>query len=70
MKNDAPMFGEYVKLVKTGEILKWKSYDPKTQMLEIELRTGSISTVHQREIERITPNEEVEFLSKKKKTNS
>jgi hypothetical protein len=70
MKNDAPMFGEYVKLVKTGEILKWKSYDPKTQMVEIELETGNISEVHQREIERITPNEEVEFLLKKKKSNS
>ena len=64
------MFGEYVKLVKTGEILKWKSYDPKTQMVEIELETGNISEVHQREIERITPNEEVEFLLKKKKSNS
>jgi hypothetical protein len=37
MKNDAPMFGEHVKLVKTGEILKWKSYDPKSQMVEVEL---------------------------------
>jgi hypothetical protein len=65
MKNDAPMFGEYVKLIKTGEILKWKSYDPKNQTLEIELPTGVVSIVQRREIDRITANEEVEFLLKK-----
>jgi hypothetical protein len=64
MKNEAPMFGEYVRLLKTGEILKWKNYDPESQMLEIELPTGAV-TVHQREIARITGNEEVDFLMKK-----
>jgi hypothetical protein len=64
MKNDAPMFGEYVKLLKTGEIFKWKNYDPTSQMLEIESPTGVIA-VHQREIGRITGNEEVDFLMKK-----
>lgn len=59
------MFGEYVKLIKTGEILKWKSYDPKNQTLEIELPTGVVSIVQRREIDRITANEEVEFLLKK-----
>lgn len=62
MKNDEPMFGEFVKLVRTGEILKWKSYDEKNQMLEIELPTGAISNLHRNEVERITSNEEVEFL--------
>jgi hypothetical protein len=69
MKNDAPMFGEYVKLLKTGEILKWRNYDPKSQMLELELPTGAI-TVHQREIGRITGNEEVDFLMKKGQSKS
>ena len=68
MKNDEPMFGEFVKLVKTGEILKMESYDAKKQMLEIELPTGAISTVHRHEIERITPNEEVEFLRSRGKS--
>lgn len=63
------MFGEYVKLIKTGEILKWKSYDPKNQTLEIELPTGAITTVQQREIDRITGNELVDFLTKKRKAN-
>ena len=62
------MFGEYVKLLKTGEILKWKSFDPKSQLCEIELPTGVI-TVHQRDIGRITENEEVDFLTKKGKAN-
>ncbi|MEI2724952.1 MAG: hypothetical protein V9H26_15845 [Verrucomicrobiota bacterium] len=62
MQNNEPMFGEYVRLVKTGEILKWKSYDGNNQMLEIELPTGAISNVHRHEVERITSDEEVEFL--------
>ena len=35
MKNDTkssepPLFGKYVKLIATGEIVEWKTYDPKT----------------------------------------
>lgn len=56
------MFGEYAKLIKTGEILKWTSYDHKNQKLEIELPTGVVSTVHRHEIEIITADEEIEFL--------
>jgi len=67
MNNDiqsgqAPMFGQYVKLIATGEIVEWKAYDPKTQMLEISLLQGGLSTVHQSAIRRITPSEEAEFL--------
>jgi len=62
MKNDAPMFGEYMKLLKTGEILKWKSFDPKSQLVEIELPTGAVSTVQRHEIDRIRTDEEIEFL--------
>jgi hypothetical protein len=34
MKNDtqsgnSPMLGQYVKLIATGEIVEWKTYDPK-----------------------------------------
>jgi hypothetical protein len=69
MKNAAPMFGQYVKLNKTGEILKFKSLDPTTHMVEVELQTGAISTVPRNAISPITANEEVEFLSKTKKSN-
>ena len=68
MKN-APMFGEYVKLIKSGEILKWKSYDPKTQMVEIELPTGTVSTVQRHEVDRITSDEEIEFLTNQGKAS-
>ena len=56
------MFGEYVKLLKTGEILKWKSFDPKSQLVEIELPTGAVSTVQRHEVDRITADEELEFM--------
>ena len=62
------MFGEYVKLLKTGEILKWKGFSPKSQLVGIESPTGVI-TVHQRDIGRITGNEEVDFLTKMAKAN-
>jgi len=40
MKNDIPVFGKYVRFIQTGEILKYKSYDPTNQMLEVELPQG------------------------------
>jgi hypothetical protein len=66
MKNDDPMFGEYVKRITTGEILKWKNYDSKNQTLEIELPTGAVATVQRHEIVRITTDEEIEFLQSRK----
>ena len=63
------MFGEYVKLLKTGEILKWKSYDPKNQMVEIELATGAVITVQRHEIDRITTDEELDFLRSREKSS-
>ena len=46
MNNDiqsgqSPMFGQYVKLIATREIVEWKTYDPKPQMLEISLPQGA-----------------------------
>ena len=67
MKNDTksrepPLFGKYVKLIATGEIVEWKTYDPKTQMLEISLPQGGLSTVSRSAVCRITPNEDADFL--------
>jgi hypothetical protein len=70
MNNDAPIFGKYIKLIKTGEILKWKNYDPKTQLLEIEFPTGGGSLVHRDEIDRVTPDEELEFLRSNNKVSN
>jgi hypothetical protein len=66
MNNDAPMFGEYVKLLKTGEILKFMGYNVKNQMVDIELPTGEVATVQRHEIDIITADEEIEFLRSRK----
>ena len=65
MNNEAPMFGKYVKLIKTGEILKCNSCDQINQLVEIELPTGP-KTVQRGEIDRISGVEEAEFLLKEK----
>ena len=62
MKNDAPLFGEYVKLVKTGEIVTWNSYHKESQTVEIVLPTGAVVAVRRQEIDTITVDEEIEFL--------
>ena len=49
---------EYIKL-KTGEIVKWESFDEKTRMFEIELPNGKISKIHRRDVEIPTSNEEL-----------
>ena len=41
---------EYLKL-KTGEKVKWQTYDEKTQMFEIKSSNGKISKVHRRDVE-------------------
>jgi hypothetical protein len=66
---DAPILGKYVKLIKTGEIVEWKSFDPKKHLFEIKLPTGVVSIVHWREIERISPNDESEFLRSRKNSS-
>jgi len=64
---DAPILGKYVKLIKTGEIVTWKSFDPKKHLFEIKLPTGAVSIVHWRDIERIGPHAEADFLRSRKK---
>jgi hypothetical protein len=66
MKNDefpmlhhVPKVGsEFVKL-KTGEIVKWQSFDEKSQMFEVELPNGEVSEIHRRDVEMPTSNEEL-----------
>jgi hypothetical protein len=65
----APILGKYVRLIKTGEIVTWKSFDPKKHLFEVELPTGAVSIVHWRDIERIGPNAELEILRSRKKSS-
>ncbi len=61
MNNGAP-FGEYVKLNKTGEIVKLRSRDANSRVFDIELSDGVFSSVPRNEISCITANEELDFL--------
>ncbi len=70
MKNDIPVFGKFVRFIQTGEILKYKSYDPTNQMLEVELPQGGFSIVRRNEVDRILPNEELEYLQARKKDSN
>ncbi len=64
MFHNVPKVGtEYVKLIETGEIVKWKDFDPKAQVYEVESSLGVISKIHGSKISKqVTPEEETEFL--------
>jgi len=61
------MWGEYVKLIKTGEIVKNEGFNPKTQMMTIKTEQGLIFDVGGNEVARMTANEDLEFLCSKNK---
>jgi hypothetical protein len=67
---DAPDFGNFVKIKKTGEICQWKAYDPESETLMIVLMSGASFPVPQNEIGLITAEEELEFLRSRKGNNS
>jgi hypothetical protein len=65
MKIKPPKLGHYVKLIKTGEIVENKGFNPATLTVDVESKTGVIS-VGRNEIVEITANEELEFLRSQK----
>jgi hypothetical protein len=69
MSNFVKMFGEYVRFIPTGEILRLKSYNLQSQMLEIELPTGGSTIARLHEIDRITREEELEIRRSEKGLN-
>jgi hypothetical protein len=62
MKNDDSTFLKFVKLVKTGQIVRWKNYEAATRTFEIILPDGDVAIVPQRQVKRISANEELAFL--------
>jgi hypothetical protein len=69
MKNDSEPFkfvpkvgSEYIKL-KNGKLVKWTSFHEESQTFEYKLE-GKTITVHRREIEIPTANEEIENFRK------
>jgi hypothetical protein len=59
---DAPNFGQFVKLRKTGEICRWTAYDPESESLMVRLKFGASLPIRQRDIDLVTPEEERKFL--------
>jgi hypothetical protein len=62
MGNDNTTFLKFVKLIKTGQIVRWKNYEASTRTFEIILPDGGISIVPQRQVQRISANEELAYL--------
>jgi hypothetical protein len=58
---------EYIKL-KTGELVKWESFDEKRQTLTVRLPNGELSEIHRRDVGIPTANEEVDYLLSKGKS--
>jgi hypothetical protein len=62
MGNDSITFLKFVKLVKTGQIVRWKNYEASTRTFEIILPDGNVSIVPLRQVQRISANEELAYL--------
>jgi hypothetical protein len=62
MGNDNTTFLKFVKLIKTGQIVRWKNYEAATRTFEIILPDGDVTIVPQRQVQRISANEELAYL--------
>ncbi len=52
----------YLKILGSGEIVKWKSFSEITQLYDVESADGKKFTVQSNKVSRlITPEEEAEF---------
>ncbi len=58
---------EYIKLRTGGELVKDWKLNEETQMFDFKSSSGEIRQVHRRDIEIPSANEELEFLSSKKR---
>ena len=62
MLTKLPQLGRYLKIIKSGEIVENKGFNPKTPLIvDVESKTGVIS-VGRNEVAEITANEKLEFL--------
>jgi hypothetical protein len=53
---------EYLKIVGSGEIVKWKGFSEITQLYDVESADGKVFTVQSNKVLKlITPEEEAEF---------
>jgi hypothetical protein len=63
MKHEPPMWGEYVKINATGEIVKNHGFNPATKILEVESLNGGFFEIGGHEVQRLTGNEEADLLA-------
>jgi hypothetical protein len=62
----APKVGsEFIKL-KSGKVVRWDAFDEKRQVFEFRAAEGEICTVHRRDIEFPTSEEELQYLATEK----
>jgi hypothetical protein len=62
MGNESATFLKFVKLIKTGQIVRWKNYEAATRTFEIILPDGGVSIVPRRQVQQISANEELAYL--------
>jgi hypothetical protein len=68
--DEIPKVGsDYLKL-KTGEFVKWQSFNEEKQTFAIKLPSGKISKIHKRDIKMPTPNEVLDFIKSQNKNSN
>jgi hypothetical protein len=76
MKNNAfSAFGNpgrvgvsFLRIVETGQVVKWIGFDEKTQEYDVESAVGEISSIAGTKVSKdVTPEEEAEFLRRQTK---
>lgn len=50
-----------VKVKQTGQVMRWTSFDERTQMLTVVSQKKETSTIHRRDTETPSTDEELEF---------
>jgi hypothetical protein len=54
--------GHYLRVLATGEIVKWRNFSEITQLYEIEFSDGCVSTIQSNRVSRqVTPEQAAEF---------
>ena len=62
----APKVGSELIKLKTGKVVRWDAFDEKVQVFEFKATAGEICTVHRRDIEFPTFEEELQYLATEK----
>ena len=62
MRTESKIEGRYLRIIGSGEIVKWKSFSEITQVYEVESVTGKVFAVQSNKVsQRVTAEEAGEF---------